>query len=697
MLVKGECTMKAYSADKIRNVALLGHSSSGKTTLTEAVLYALGITNRQGKVTDGNTISDFDKEEIARKVSIGVSVIPVEFNDIKYNLLDTPGYFDFIGEMYGAKRASEGSVLLVDASSGIEVGTEKSWKNVEKYKTPRIIFLNKMDKENVDFDQILIELKSQFGEKIIPFSLPIGVSEDFKGYVSVMDGKAYEYNGKVRKEVPLPKELESEILDIKESILEKIAEADEELMEKYFSGEEFTHEEMIKGLRISVANADLVPLVVGSAEKTIGADFLLEVIGDYIPSPLDIGSYKGTQDDKEIERKVDVKEPYSAIVFKTIIDPFVGKLTLFKVISGKITKDMDLYNSTKDKAEKMGGLFLLRGKNQLEVSEVSAGDIGATSKLNYTQTGDTLCDRGNQTLYERIVYPKPTLFLCVEPKNKGDEEKVGLSLNKLTDEDPSFIMERNTETKQLLIGGQGNMQLTVITDKLKNRFGVDVVLNNPKIAYRETIKGNSSVQGKHKKQSGGAGQYGDVHMKFEPSSEEFEFVVDIFGGSVPRNFWPAVEKGIRDSLEHGILAGYPVVNIKATLFDGSYHDVDSNEMAFKIAASLAFKKGMEAAKPILLEPVVKVEISIPDDYLGDVMGDMNKRRGKILGMEQQNDGTQKLIAEAPHAEMFQYAIDLRAMTQARGSFTMDFIRYDEVPAMSAEKIIAEYKAMREAQ
>jgi elongation factor G len=687
--------MKAYSADKIRNVALLGHSSSGKTTLTEAVLFALGITNRQGKVTDGNTVSDFDKEEIARKVSIGTSVIPVEWNNIKFNLLDTPGYFDFIGEMYGAKRASESSILLVDASSGIEVGTEKSWKNLEKYKTPRLIFLNKMDKENIDFDNLLSELKAKFGEKIVPFALPIGVSEGFKGFTSVLDGKAYEYNGKVRKEVPVPADHQDLIEEIIESINEKVAETDEELMEKYFGGEPFTEKELEKGIRVSIGNGDLVPLIVGSAEKTMGVDFLLEVIGKYLPSPEDIGSYKGLKDDEPVERKVDVKEPFSAVVFKTIVDPFVGKISIFKVVSGKITKDMELYNSTKDKAEKLGGLYYLRGKNQIEASEIVAGDIGATSKLNFTQTGDTLCDKNNQTIYDKIEYPKPTLFLAVEPKNKGDEEKIGLSLNKMTDEDPSFIVERNSETKQLLIGGQGNMQLTVITDKLKNSFGVEVRLVNPKIAFRETIKGTSSVQGKHKKQSGGAGQYGDVHIRFEPCEEQFVFAEEIFGGSVPRNFWPAVEKGIRDSLEHGVLAGYPVVNIKATLFDGSYHDVDSNEMSFKLAAILAFKKGMEVAKPVLLEPIVKVEVSIPDDYMGDVMGDMNKRRGRILGMEQQDDGTQKIIAEAPHVEMFQYAIDLRAMTQARGSFTMEFVRYEEVPTMIAEKIVAEAKAEKE--
>lgn len=687
--------MKTYSADKIRNVALLGHSSSGKTTLTEAVLFATGITKRQGRVEDGNTVSDFDKEEIARKVSIGTSVIPVEWNNTKFNLLDTPGYFDFIGEMYGAKRASEGSILLVDASSGIEVGTEKSWKNLEKYQTPRIIFINKMDKEEVNFENLVSQLKEKFGEKIVPFALPIGISESFKGFASVIDGKAYEYNGIQRKELALSDDQNAEIESIKEELTEKIAETDEKLMEKYFEGEQFTDEEISKGLKIAVSNGDLVPLIVGCAEKAIGVDFLLEVIDKYIPSPLEMVSVKGLLDGKEIERKIDPKEPFSAVVFKTIIDPFVGKLTLFKVISGKINKDLEIYNSTKDKSEKLGGLFVLRGKNQIEATEIQAGDIGATAKLNYTQTGDTLCTKNNQIVYEEIKYPQPTLFSAVEPKSKGDEEKIGTALQRLTEEDPTFVVQRNAETKQLLIGGQGNMQLAVIVDKMKNAFGVEVNLASPRIAYRETIKGRSSVQGKHKKQSGGAGQYGDVHIRFEPCEEDFVFAEEVFGGAVPRNYFPAVEKGLVESIEHGVLAGYPVVNLKATLFDGSYHPVDSNEMAFKIAASLAFKKGMEEAKPILLEPIMSVEVIIPDDYMGDVMGDMNKRRGRILGMEQLADGSQKVTAEAPHSELFEYAIDLRAMTQARGSFTMEFVRYDEVPANTAEKIIAEAKAEKE--
>ncbi|CCQ98236.1 Elongation factor G [[Clostridium] ultunense Esp] len=687
--------MKVYQTDEIRNLSLIGHSGSGKTTLTEAILYVTGITKRQGRVDDGNTISDFDKEEIARKVSIGTAVIPVEWDNVKYNFLDTPGYFDFVGEMYGALKASEGAILLVDASSGVEVGTEKSWSYTEEHNIPRFIFLNKMDKENVNFEKVLNDIQGQFGDKVVPFTLPIGQAENFKGLVNIIEETAFEYNGKDVKKVDIPAEIQEQIQSIKELLMEKVAETDEELMEKYFEGEEFTIEEIRKGLKLAIASGDLVPLLVGSAEKSMGIDILLSVAKNYIPNPAEVGVNIGYTGEEQVERKVDVNEPFSAIVFKTIVDPFVGKLSLFKVLSGKITKDQDIYNASKDKTDKLGGLFVLRGKNQIEVSEVVAGDIGATSKLQATQTGDSICNKSNPTLYDRIEYPQPTLFLAVEPKAKGDEEKIGTSLHRLTEEDPTFVVERNSETKQLLIGGQGNMQLTVIIDKLKNTFGVEVNLIKPKVAYRETIKGSSSVQGRHKKQSGGAGQYGDVHIRFEPTDEEFIFEEEVFGGAVPRNFFPAVEKGLRESLEEGVLAGYPVVNVKATLFDGSYHPVDSNEMAFKIAASLAFKKGVEEANPILLEPIMKVEILIPEDYMGDVMGDMNKRRGRILGMEPQADGSQLVIAEAPQAELFEYAIDLRSMTQARGRFTMEFIRYEEVPSNIAEKIIEEAKAEKE--
>ncbi len=687
--------MKVYQTDKIRNLSLIGHSGSGKTTLTEAILFTTGTTKRQGRVDDGNTLSDFDKEEISRKVSIGTAVIPVELEDTKFNFLDTPGYFDFAGEMYGALEASEGAILLIDASSGVEVGTEKSWKYTETNNIPKLIFLNKMDKENVSFEKVLNNINDHFGDKVVPFTLPIGEAENFKGLVSVIDEVAYEYNGKDAKEVEIPSEIKAEIEIIKESLMEKVAETDEELMEKYFEGEAFTIDEIRHGLKLSIMNGDLVPVIVGSAEQAIGVDFLLNVAKNYMPNPTEVGENKGLKGEEEVIRKVDASEPFSAIIFKTIVDPFVGKLSLFKVKSGKITKDSEIYNVSKDKTEKLGGLFVLRGKEQIEVSEIVAGDIGATSKLSVTQTGDTLCDKSNPTLYDRIEYPQPTLFLAVEPKSRDDEEKIGTSLQRLTEEDPTFVVDRNAETKQLLIGGQGNMQLSVIIDKLKNTFGVEVNLISPKVAYRETIKGKSDVQGKHKKQSGGAGQYGDVFIRFEPCEEEFIFEEEVFGGAVPKNYFPAVEKGLVECLEEGVLAGYPVVNIKATLYDGSYHPVDSNEMAFKIAASLAFKKGVKQANPILLEPVMKVEVLVPEDYMGDVMGDMNKRRGRILGMEPQADGSQLIIAEAPQAELFEYAIDLRSMTQARGSFTMEFLRYDEVPANIAEKIIEEANADKE--
>lgn len=684
--------MKVYQTEQIRNIALIGHGSSGKTTLTEALLFSTGVTNRPGRVDDGNTMSDFDKEEIARKVSIATSVIPIEWQDVKFNLLDTPGYFDFVGDVYSALRASESALILVDASAGVEVGTEKSWKYAQEYNLPRAIFVNKMDKENVNFNKVLDDIKNNFGDKVLPFTLPIGEAENFKGIVDVIEEVAYEYDGKNSKKVDIPADIHSQIEEIKDQLMEKVAETDEGLMEKYFEGEAFTQEEITKGIKLAIKNGDLVPLLVGSAEKIIAVDTILKLFKNFMPSPLDRDVNVGYKGDEKVERKLDINQPFSAIVFKTIVDPFVGKLSIFKVLSGKLTKEQDLYNSSKGKSEKLGGLFVLRGKNQIEVPEIVAGDIGATAKLQLTQTCDTLCDKANPIVYERIQYPEPTLFFAVEPKAKGDDEKISASLHRLTEEDPTFVVNRNSETKQLLIGGQGNMQLAVVVNKLKNNFGVDVNLKKPKVAYRETIRGTASVQGKHKKQTGGAGQYGDVHIRFEPCEEDFIFAEEVFGGAVPKNFFPAVEKGLRESLEHGVLAGYPVVNVKATLFDGSYHPVDSNEMAFKIAASLAFKKGMEQANPVLLEPIMRLEILVPEDYTGDIMGDMNKRRGRILGMEPKEDGYQLVIAEAPQAELFEYAIDLRSMTQARGSFKMEFVRYEEVPAHIAEKIIEEAKA-----
>jgi elongation factor G len=672
--------MKTYNADKIRNVALLGHSSCGKTTITEALLLNTKVTNRMGKVEDGNTVSDFDKEEKERQVSIGTSVIPIEYKDTKINFLDTPGYFDFVGEVYGALRVADSAVLVIDASSGIEVGTEKAWKYLEQRNMPRIIFINKLDKENIKFDELLDNLRDTFGKKVIPFTLPIGKGENIDGYMDILKGQSYIDS----KPVETFPDTAAKAEELKAILMESVAETDEELLEKYFEGEEFTEEEIQTGLKKAVLEGELVPVIVGSAIKGLGVDMLMNIVVEYLPNALDAKSLKGSPSDS-----------LSAFIFKTIVDPFVGKISLYKVMSGKMKKDTDVYNANTGDTERIGSVFSLRGKEQLEVSEVEAGDIGATSKLQYFKTGDTISLKTAPVSYDKIDFPKPCYFMAVKGKTKDSDEKIGTGLQRLNEEDPTFSIERNIETKELIVGGQGNIQLDVLASKLKNNYKVDVELSPPKVAYRETIKGKSDVQGKHKKQSGGAGQYGDVRIRFEPSQEEFEFTEEIFGGSVPKNYIPAVEKGLRESLEKGVLAGCKVVNVKATLYDGSYHEVDSNEMAFKIAASLAFKKGMLEAKPILLEPIAKVEINIPDEYLGDIMGDMNKRRGRILGMEQQADGSQLVKAEAPMAEMYTYAIELKSMTQARGTFEVEFLRYEEMPNNLAEKVIAEYKAANE--
>ncbi|MDO5715651.1 MAG: elongation factor G [Tissierellia bacterium] len=687
--------MKVYKTDQVRNLALVGHSGSGKTNLTEAMLFQSGATKKLGNVTEKNTMSDFTKEEMDRGTSIGTSVIPVEWRNFKVNIIDTPGYMDFVGEAYGALRASEAALMVIDATAGIEVGTERMWKYTEKIGLPRIIFVNKIDGENVNFRKLMEELEEAFGKKVIPFSVPIGEGEDFIGVTDVIYQKGFKYDKGAPQETELTHDQVKATERMYEEIAEVVAGSDEVLMEKYFAGEKFTREDLLRGVTTALLEGDAVPLLVGSGEKGIGIDILLNTIVNYMPAPNDQRAHQGFRFEDGEERSISEKDPFAAVVFKTITDPFVGKISIFKVISGKIDKDTPIFNSTTEENEKLGGLYIIRGKSQVEVPEIYAGDIGATTKLVKTSTGDTLCTKDHIVKYKKLKYPNPVLFYAIEPKTKGDEEKLSSSLRRLREEDPSFVIERNAETKQLTIGGQGQVQLDVILDKLKNMFGVEVNIIPFIIPYRETIKGTASVQGKHKKQSGGAGQYGDVWIRFEPSEEDFEFDEEVFGGAVPRNYFPAVEKGIIESKDTGVLAGYPVTNFKAVLYDGSYHDVDSNEMSFKIAASIAFKKGMEEAKSVLLEPIMKVEVSIPDAYLGDVMGDMNKRRGRILGMDQQNDGTQLLIAEAPQAEMFEYSIDLRAMTQGRGNFTMEFVRYEEVPGNISEKIVEEAKAKKE--
>lgn len=651
--------MKGYTSENIRNVALLGHGGCGKTTFLEAALLATGVINRMGKVEDGNTVSDYDKMEIERGYSINTSVVPIIWKENKINFIDTPGYFDFVGEVNAALRAAEAAVIMVDAGAGIQVGTEAAWKACERYKTPRFIVINKRDKDEFDFYKTFGELKAKFGEKLIPFSWPLSA-------------------------------------EIDEELKEAIAMTDDELMEKYFNGDDFSDEEILKGLKKGIADGGIVPVCSSAFQLGSGLEGLLDLLVTYVPTPLEHGPYAGFNDKNEpVERMSVVDAPVSTFVFKTIVDPFVGKISVMKVVTGKLNAGDEVYNERAGKSEKISKLFFLKGKNQTELNYAEAGDIVAVAKLQYTLSGDTLCDKNDIIRYLPLDYPEPSYFIAIEAVDKGDEDKMMTGLNKLREEDPSFVVERNTETRQTLLGGQGDIQLGVILAKLKDRFGVAVKTVPQKIAYRETIKGTSDVQGKHKKQSGGAGQYGDVHIRFSPSEKEFEFSEELFGGSVPKNYVPAVEKGLLECMNKGPLAGCKVVNVKAVLYDGSYHEVDSNEMAFKIAASLAFKKGIAEAKPCLLEPIMRMEIFVPDEYVGDVMGDMNKRRGKILGMEPMADGSQKLLALAPQAELFDYAIGLRAMTQARGNFTMRFEKYEEVPTHLANKIIEAHKAEEE--
>jgi elongation factor G len=676
--------MKDYKTNQIRNVGLVSHGGAGKTTLTEAFLFNTKVIDRMGRVENGTTVSDYDTEEIARQISISTSVIPVEWREYKINILDMPGYFDFFGEVVSGLRVVDSVIIPVCAASGVEVGTEKVFSLAQKNKLPIIFFINKMDRENADYFKTLNQLREKFSNKVIPLTFPIGSEQSFKGYVDVLTQKAYVYDGKGVKETEVPADLMDKVLSAKEELIENIAENDETLMEKYFGGEEFTQEEMKEGIKNSIRIGELMPVLCGSSLKNIGADKLLDAIVEFLPSPLDIE-----------REKVSENGPVAAFVFKTIADPYVGRLSIFKVVSGALTSDSMLLNSNKQMQEKISQLYILRGKKQMPVSKLVAGDIGAVAKLQYTMTGDTLCDPSKLVTLAPIDFPQPTLSLAIEPKSKGDEEKISNGLQRLQEEDPTFKVEKNLETGQMIVYGMGEQHIEVISKKLMNKFGVECTLTDPIVPYRETIKGKVKVEGKHKKQTGGHGQYGHVWIEFEPNpNSEFEFEDKIFGGAVPKQYIPAVEKGLRESMKEGVLARYPVVNIKATLVDGSYHPVDSSEMAFKIAASLAFKKGMEQANPVLLEPIMRVEVVVPEEYMGDIIGDLNKRRGRILGMESK-DNLEVITAEVPLAEMNRYATDLRSLTQARGDFKMTFARYEEAPPNVAQKIIEERKKIKE--
>ncbi|ALB43971.1 elongation factor G [Clostridium beijerinckii] len=692
--------MKDYSIKNLRNVGLMGHNGTGKTSLAESLLYYSKITDRLGNIEDGTTVLDFDTEEKKRQFSIALSVAPIELDNVKINLIDIPGYADFQGECIEGMRSVDVGMIVVSGVSGVKAGTERAWEYCNKIKLPRTFFINKLDRENSDFNKVLASLKEKFGISVVPIQYPIGEEDNFKGVINIISKQARVYDVKTKeiKILDIPEELQDEVENCKKMIMEAVAETDEVLLDKYFSEGELSDEEIYKGLISGCANGDIAPVMCGSATKVIGMDSLIDDIVECFPSPEYAIPQKAVDvlKDKEVFVNLNQDKPFSALVFKTIADPFVGKISFFRVITGEAKDDMTVLNVNKDKNEKLSHICFIRGKTQIPAKRIIAGDIGAISKLQYTNTGDTLASPDFKVIYDKMNFPKTVFSMAVIPQAKGDEEKISQALAKLKDEDPVFQIDRDVENAEIVISGLGETHINVIASKIKSKFGVEAVLSLPKVPYKETIKGFSDVQGKHKKQSGGHGQYGDVVIKFErrtDGEEELEFIDNVVGGAVPRNFIPAVEKGLRECITHGVLAGCPVIGLKATLHDGSYHSVDSSEMAFKVAASIAYKKGLEQAKPILLEPIMKVEVILPNEYMGDVIADINKKRGRVIGMEPEGD-KQRVISEIPLAEIRKYATELRSLTQGRGVFTKEFVRYEEVPEIEVAKAIESINELR---
>ncbi len=686
----------SYTAKDIRNVCLLGHSGTGKTSLVESMLYLTGSIDRLGKVTDGNTVCDNDPEEIKRQISISLAVAPVQFKGCKINVLDTPGYFDFSGEVMEGLRVADAGIIVGSAKGGLSVGTEKAWKYLQERNMPRAIYISKTDEENGDFNGAWQTLREKFGRSVCPVMMPLWDEEKhIETLLDIVYRRAYQLEGKRRKEVPIPEDKKDVVEELYEQLCESVAETSEEFMEKYFAGEPFTQEEIIQGLHNGVKDLTLCPVVCGSAFTGLGTLTLLDCIIKLFPNPVEIPNRKGT-DMQGNKVEIDITEdgaPY-AFVFKTVSDQY-GKYSYFKVISGRLTPDMSVINARTGNIAKLGHLYTMCGKKATEVQEVCCGDIAAVSKMADTRTNDSLCDPKHPVNLTAIPFPVANYTMAIAPKTKGQEDKVANGLVRLSEEDMTFHCVNNAETRQMVLTGTGDIQLSVLCAKLKDRFGVDVTLSPARVPYREKIRKKVKVEGKHKKQSGGHGQYGHVWIEFEPcDSEELVFEENVFGGSVPKNFFPAVEKGLRESVQHGVLAGYPVVYLKATLVDGSYHPVDSSEMAFKTAASLAYKAGLAQANPVLLEPIGELHVIVPDSYTGDVMGDLNKRRGRVVGMNPVEAGEQEIVAEVPMGEMGTYAIDLRSMTQGRGMFTYAFLRYEDAPPAVQEKAIAEAKQLQ---
>ena len=688
----------------IRNICLLGHGGSGKTSLVESMLYITGATDRLGKTADGNTVCDYDPEETKRQISISLAMAPVMYQGVKINVLDTPGNFDFAGEMQSGVRAAEVGVLVCASKDGLSVGAERCWKYLREQKKPCIVYISKEDEENANFSTTLEALRENLSKSIAPVVAPIwDENKRTIGIIDVLNQKAYKMGGDkkgTRVEIPIPESKQKVVQELYDQLMEAVAETTEENMEKFFAGEPFTKEEIMTGLKVGMHEGTLAPVVCGSAFTGLGTEMLLQTIVDLVPGPLEVPAEEATDESGEnaVEVAHDPNGPTAAIVFKTISDQY-GKYSLVKVVSGKITGDMSLYNPTTGKTEKLGRLYTLRGKKTEEVKEIACGDIGAIAKMDRLKTGDTLCDPKKVVRLTPVQFAEPCYSRAIAPKTRGQDEKVGSGLVRLNEEDPTFSVVNNAETHQVVVSGAGDIQIDVLVSKLKSRFGVEAELDTPRVAYREKIRKKVRKQGRHKKQTGGSGQFGDVHIVFEPQdeSEDMIFAEEVFGGSVPKNFFPAVEKGLREACQHGVLAGYPVVFLKATLVDGSYHPVDSSEIAFKTATQLAYKAALPEASPVLLEPIGELKVTIPDSYMGDIIGDLNKRRGRVMGMTPTGDGNQVVEAEVPMAEMMTYAIDLRSMSQSRGSFTFHFVRYEECPPAAQEKAIAEAKALAEAE
>ncbi len=681
----------SISGENIRNIAVVGHSGEGKTTLVEAMLFNGGVIDRMGKVPDGTTVSDYDDLEKAKKMSIYTSVSNLTWKGVKVNLLDLPGYYDFEGERNEGLRAAGGACLVIGANGVIPIGAESIVDYCLKLGKPLIIFINGMDKENADYLGTVQALKAKYAGKLAPIQIPIMENGKMQGCINALQERAYLFKEGGPQEIPIPDNMKGQVEEMKAQLMETAAENDEILLDKYFETGDLTREETIRGIRIGIASVNTIPVMAGSALTNRGVINLLNEIVTYMPQARErLNTMVEDVDNpgKLYSVRTDEDAPFAAQVFKTVIDPFSGKLSYIKSFRGVLKSGSTVWNPNTETEERIGQIYTLRGKKMEAVDELGAGDIGAVNKLNNTNTGDTLCDMNAKVKFSPIYFPRPTLFMSVAAEKKGEEDKVFSGLAKLKEEDYTFSIEKNAETGEMVIGGQGDIQLDMLAKKVKARYGVDMKLSEPKIAYRETIRGKADAEGKHKKQSGGHGQYGHCKIRFSPCEEDFIFEEEVVGGAVPKNYFPAVEKGLRESMEHGPLAGYPVTGLKAVLYDGSYHDVDSNELSFKMAAAIAFKEGLKNAKPVLLEPIYSLKIAIPADYLGDVMGDINKRRGRIMGTDTEGDRS-IITVEVPLSEIKTYTMELRSLTRGSGKFVSEFLGYEDVPPMLVDKIIAE--------